>query len=119
MQPTDELVERDEFGTIYKKEQQLPRLPGGKKKGSKGSTGGRTKPQAKRRGGGRISTGAQEAGDHQFGSEEARAQEEWRENIRLRRMLGNANLSKEQVQKERERKRETPLTFDHLAYLSL
>lgn len=45
---------------------------------------------------------AQGGSDNQYGSEEARAQEEWRENIRLRRMLGNANLSKEQVRRGEE-----------------
>mmetsp|Transcript_3642 Transcript_3642/g.7616 ORF Transcript_3642/g.7616 Transcript_3642/m.7616 type:complete len:154 (-) Transcript_3642:47-508(-) len=107
LQPTDTLAERDEFGTIYKKEPVLPRLPGASKKGSSGSTvGGRSKPRTKRRGGGKSSTRPPAAADdNQFGSEEARAQEEWRENVRLRRMLGNANLSREQVQKERERGR--------------
>eukprot|EP00618_Florenciella_parvula_P019960 CAMPEP_0119542424 /NCGR_PEP_ID=MMETSP1344-20130328/53571_1 /TAXON_ID=236787 /ORGANISM="Florenciella parvula, Strain CCMP2471" /LENGTH=206 /DNA_ID=CAMNT_0007586635 /DNA_START=58 /DNA_END=675 /DNA_ORIENTATION=+ len=98
LQPTDTLAERDEFGTIYKKEPVLPRLPGASKKGSSGSTvGGRSKPRTKRRGGGKSSTRPPAAADdNQFGSEEARAQEEWRENVRLRRMLGNANLSREQ-----------------------
>ena len=127
LQPTDTLAERDEFGTIYKKEPVLPRLPGASKKGSSGSTvGGRSKPRTKRRGGGKSSTRPPAAADdNQFGSEEARAQEEWRENVRLRRMLGNANLSKEQVQKERERgrartqERDSPQIDHRLGKLSL
>ena len=110
LQPTE--VERDEFGTVYHKSSALPSLPGVSRRdkptpatggNGAGQTNG-TRAKGRQRKGHRRKPEAADPsyddgslGDGLFGSEEARAQEEWRENVRLRRMIGDSNFTKDQV----------------------